>query len=34
MNTSRKALKDREQPVDHCEILPASVIEQLTSVHC
>ena len=30
MDTSRKAKKNREQPVYHPEIIPASVIEQFT----
>jgi len=34
MDTSHQAWKDREQPVYHPEILPASVIEQFTFGHC
>ena len=34
MDTSHQAWKDREQSVDHCDVLLVSVIEQFTSVHC
>jgi len=34
MDRSRKAKKNREQPIHHPEILPASVIEKFTSGHC